>query len=389
MYKIALYDHLAPQGRNVFNTEKYNLTETDLANPDGILVHSTPLHEIELPESLKSIVRIGAGVNTIPVDKCTEKGICVFNCPGGNANAVKELTIAAIIMIMRNGFAAMDWVKNLPGDEADAGKTVEKGKEVYRGPEIMGKTIGIIGVGAIGSRMARACHDLGLKVIGYDPFLAHNKVLELKQYVNFVDNVDDLYEVSDIVTVHIPLTDENTDFVDKKAIDKMKDGVYLINYARGPIVNDNAVCDALDAGKIKAYATDFPTYKQMKHKAVFCTPHLGAGTPEADENCAVMAANQTIDYIENGNITNSVNFPDVSFARADGDRIAVIHENKVGMLGLMTEKIATAGLNIENLVNKGKGNVAYTLFDFNNEVPADIQTKLESIDGVIKVRIIK
>jgi len=389
MYKIALYDHLAPAGRKVFNEEKYNLTETDLANPDGILVHSTPLHEIELPESLKSIVRIGAGVNTIPVDKCTEKGICVFNCPGGNANAVKELTIAAIVMIMRNGFAAMNWVKNLPGDESDAGKTVEKGKEVYRGPEIMGKTIGIVGLGAIGSRMARACRGLGMKVIGYDPYLSHAKVQELKQYVNFVENVDELYEASDIVTIHIPLNDANTGFVGKEAIAKMKDGVYLVNYARGPIVDDDAVCDALDAGKVKAYATDFPTLKQMKHKDVFCTPHLGAGTPEADENCAIMAANQTIDYLENGNITNSVNFPDVSFARADGDRVAVVHENKVGMLGLMTEKIAAAGLNIENLVNKGRGPIAYTLFDFNDEVQTDIADKLSAIDGVIRVRIIK
>ncbi len=387
MYNIRLYDNLAPAGRRIFNDTKYDLEETG-DRPDAIMVHSTPLHDITLNPELKSIVRIGAGVNTIPVERCTEKGICVFNCPGGNANAVKELTLAAIVMTMRNGIKAMNWVKSLPGDESDAGKTVEKGKEVFKGPEIMGKTMGIIGVGAIGSRMARACDDLGMKVYGYDPYLSHNRVQELRQYVEFVEDVDELLEKSDIVTVHIPLDEKNEDFIDAKKIAKMRDGVYLVNYARGPIVNDDAVLDALDSGKVKAYITDFPTVRQMKHENVFFTPHLGAGTPEADENCAVMAAKQTIDYIENGNITNSVNFPDVSFARADGARVTVIHENKVGMLGLMTEKIAADGLNIENLVNKARGRVAYTIFDFNTGVPDDLADKLAAIDGVIRVRVI-
>ena len=380
MYNIRLYDHFADAGRKIFNETKYSIKDTG-DHPDGILVHSTPLFDIPLNPELKSIVRIGAGVNTIPVDKCTEKGICVFNCPGGNANAVKELTIAAIIMTMRNGVAAMNWVKNLPGGESDPGKTVEQGKDVFKGPEV-------IGVGAIGSRMARACDDLGMKVYGYDPYLSHTRVQELRQYAEFVEDVDELLEKSDIVTVHIPLDAKNKDFIDAQKIAKMKDGVYLVNYARGPIVNDEALLAALDSGKVKAYITDFPTPGQMKHENVFFTPHLGAGTPEADENCAVMAAKQTIDYIENGNITNSVNFPDVSFARADGARVTVIHENKVGMLGLMTEKIAADGLNIENLVNKARGALAYTIFDFNTEVPGDLADKLSAIDGVIRVRVI-
>ncbi|MBR0481126.1 MAG: phosphoglycerate dehydrogenase [Firmicutes bacterium] len=387
MYYIRLYDHLADAGRKIFSDTKYTIKETG-DHPDGIMVHSTPLFDIPLNPELKSIVRIGAGVNTIPVDECTKKGICVFNCPGGNANAVKELTLAAIIMTMRNGVAAMNWVKSLPGDESDPGKTVEKGKDVFKGPEIMGKTIGIIGVGAIGSRMARACDDLGMKVYGYDPYLSHSRVQELRQYAEFVDDVDELLEKCDIVTVHIPLDEKNKDFIDAEKIGKMKDGVYLVNYARGPIVNDDALLAALDSGKVKAYITDFPTTRQMKHENVFFTPHLGAGTPEADENCAVMAAKQTIDYIENGNITNSVNFPDVSFARADGARVTVIHENKVGMLGLMTEKIAADGLNIENLVNKARGALAYTIFDFNTGVPDDLADKLSAIDGVIRVRVI-
>lgn len=387
MYQIKTYDNVASAGRKVFDSNKYRLTN-ECADPDGVLVHSTPLHGIDFGKNLLSIVRIGAGVNTIPVDRCTEEGICVFNCPGGNANAVKELTIAAMIMAMRNGFTAMDWVKSLPEDEADPGKRVEKGKEVYRGPEILGKTIGIIGLGAIGSRMARACDDLGMKVLGIDPYLPHARVSELKDCVEFKDDLKELLAASDIVTVHIPLNDENRGYINAEAIAAMKDGAYLINYARGPIVDDDAICAALDSGKIKAYATDFPTPRQMKHKSVLCTPHLGAGTPEADENCSVMAARQTIDYIENGNIQNSVNFPNVSFARAEGDRLCLIHANKVGMLGTMTEIVAASGLNIENLVNKASSNIAYTILDFNLRVPDEVVDALRAVDGMIRVRVI-
>ena len=386
-YKIKTYDKVAAAGVKVFPQDKYTLDD-NAKSPDGILVHSTPLHELEFNKELKSIVRIGAGVNTIPVDRCTKAGIAVFNCPGGNANAVKELAIGALIMAMRNGVLAMNWVKSLPKGEEDAGKTVEKGKEVYRGPELLGKQIGIIGVGAIGSRMAKTCHDLGLKVMGYDPLLSHSREQELRQYCEFVDNLDTLLESSDIVTVHIPLNEQNRGFIGKEQIEKMKDGVYLVNYARGPILDNEAVSDAIDSGKIRAFATDFPTPRQMQQDKVVFTPHLGAGTPEADENCSVMAARQTIDYIENGNITNSVNLPDVSFARADGARVCVIHENKVGMLGQMTDKVTGLKLNIENLVNKARGEIAYTILDFNTEVPAELAKAIEAIDGVIRVRVI-
>lgn len=388
MYQIKTYDKVASAGCRVFGSGKYTLSD-DCKDPDGILVHSTPLHDIEFGDKLLSIVRIGAGVNTIPVERCSKAGICVFNCPGGNANAVKELTIAAMIMAMRNGFSAMDWVKSLPEDEADPGRRVERGKEVYRGPEIMGKTIGIIGLGAIGSRMARACDDLGMKVLGIDPYLSHSRISELREFVEFREDLTELLAESDIVTVHIPLNAETKGYIGEKEIKAMKDGVYLINYARGPIVDDDAVCAALDRGKIKAYATDFPTPRQMKHASVLCTPHLGAGTPEADENCSVMAARQTIDYIENGNISNSVNFPNVAFARAEGDRITLIHLNKVGMLGLMTEMLASHGLNIENLVNKARGDIAYTILDFNEKVPKDVVDGLKAIDGIIRVRVIR
>ncbi len=387
MYQIKLYDKLAGAGMKVFNKDKYSIGE-DAKDPDGILVHSTPLHDVQFGSNLKSVVRIGAGVNTIPVDKLTKMGVAVFNCPGGNANAVKELTIAAMIMAMRNGFKAMEWVKSLPDEETEAGSTVEKGKEAFRGPEIMGKTIGIIGVGAIGSRMAKACTDLGMKVLGYDPFLSHSRVQEISHTVTFVENLDELYRESDIVTVHVPLKADTKGLVNAEAIAKMKDGAVLVNYARGPIVDPDDVIAALKSGKLKAYATDFPTPAQMKLDDVIFTPHLGAGTPEADANCSVMAARQTMDYIENGNITNSVNLPDVSFARAEGDRLTIIHENKVGMLGKITDNVVSHGLNIENLVNKAKGSIAYTILDFNGDVPEELAKAVEAIDGVVRVRVI-
>lgn len=386
MYQIQTYDSIANAGRVIFGDD-YRIAD-NVTNPDGILVHSTPLHDVEFGDNLKSVVRIGAGVNTIPVDRLTQKGVVVFNCPGGNANAVKELTISAMIMAMRNGFKAMHWVKNLPDEESEAGKIVEKGKEQFRGPEIKGKTLGIIGVGAIGSRMAKSCYDLGMRVIGYDPYLSHSRMQELSQYITFVGKLDELLPVCDVITVHCPLNDSTRGFIGKETIDKMKDGVYLINYARGPILDNDAVCDALDSGKIKAFATDFPTPRQMKRSDVVFTPHLAAGTPEADENCSVMAARQTIDYIENGNIANSVNYPDVSFARTDGPRVCIMHQNKIGMLGKMTDLAVSNGLNIENLVNKAKGDIAYTIMDFIGSVPEQLSEDIKAIDGVIRVRII-
>ena len=388
MFIIQTYNKVAEQGLKGFDTKKYNVVEKT-EHPDAILVHSAPLHQIPLGPELKAICRIGAGTNTIPVEKCTKQGIVVFNTPGGNANAVKELTLAAIILCLRNVLAANEWVRTLKDGESDPGKAVESGKEVFRGPELMGKTIGIIGVGAIGSRMARACHDLGMHVIGYDPYLGHSRKSELKQYVHFAEDIQELYLNADIISIHIPLNEANKGFISRESIEKMKHGVYLINYARGPVLDNDAVCDAIDNGKIRGFATDFPTARQLNYKQALCTPHLGAGTPEADENCSVMAVRQLCDYLENGNIVNSVNFPDVSFARAEGDRIAIMHYNRVGMLGRITEAIAAAGLNIENLVNKAKGDIAYTILDFNETIPEDISERLSTIPNIIKIRLIQ
>ena len=389
MYNILVLNNVAKEGTSTFDRNKYALSK-EAKHPDGILVRSMPILDMEFGPELKIIARCGAGVNNIPVERCTQQGICVVNCPGGNANAVKEMTIAAIIMSMRNGYQAMTWVRNLSDEDSAYGKnTVESGKEVFRGPEIMGKKIAVIGVGNVGSRMAKACHDLGMKVVGYDPYLSHSRVQELSAYLDFAPSFEEAIKGADVVTMHTPLNEETKHTVNAKTIALMKDGVYLANYARGGIVDGDAVCDAVDSGKITAYCTDFPTPRMKKMDKVFCTPHLASGTPEAEINCAVMAARQTIDYIENGNVVNSVNLPDVSFARAEGDRITVIHQNKVGMLGLMTEKVAGLGLNIENLVNKARNDVAYTILDFNTDVPQTLADTLAAIDGVIRVRIIK
>ncbi len=385
MFTINTYNKIGRAGLDMYDKDKYVITDI-LDQPDAIMVHSAPLHNVDMGKNLKAIVRVGAGVNTIPVDRCTEEGIVVFNTPGGNANAVKELTVSAMVMIARNVEAASRWVKSL--DTTEPGKEVEKGKEAFRGPELMGKKLGIIGVGAIGSRMAKACSDLGMDVTGYDPYLLPARKKELRAYLNFTNDVDEIYKNSDFITIHVPLTDETRDYIGKAEIDMMKPGVYLINYARGPVINNEALVEALKNGKVKAFATDFPTAEQLELPNVMATPHLGAGTPEADENCAVMAAKQIIDYLENGNIVNSVNLPAVSFPRAAGARITLINHNKPGMLGTITEKVAAAGLNIENLVNKSRDSVAYTILDFDEDVPAELVEKLEEIDGVMRVRVL-
>ena len=387
MFRIKSYNQISEKGRQAFS-ENYTIS-SDEKDYDAIIVHSTPLHDEVFSKDLKAIVRVGAGVNTIPVDKCTKEGIAVFNTPGGNANAVKELTIATMICVARNVFAAENWVNSLKGEDSEPGKLVEKGKEKFRGPEIMGKTIGIIGLGAVGGRVAKACYDLGMIVKGYDPYLSHTKKEELKQYVKFYNDVNEVYEDSDFISIHIPFSKENEKFLGQNAIDKMKDGVYIINFARGQVVDNDAILNAINNNKVKGFATDFPTKAQLGNEHILATPHLGAGTPEADENCAIMASQQIKEFLENGNIINSVNFPNVSFNRAEGDRIVVLHKNKVGMLGHITDIISSNGLNIENLANKGRDDIAYTILDFNTEVKNEIKQVIEKLDDVIYVRILK
>lgn len=355
---------------------------------DAIMVRSADLKEEAFSKNCRAIARVGAGVNNIPIDKCTELGIAVFNTPGGNANAVKELTICGIIGISRNIKAAGDWLNSVKNDDIDLAKTVEKEKSKYVGSEILGKTLGVIGLGQVGGKVAKVLHNLGMNVIGYDAYLSPHQKQDLKQYVEIVDSVDTILEKSDYISLHMATTNETKGFVNKANIEKMKDGVSIVNYARGELVNHGDLIEALKSGKVKAYATDFPTKEELALPNVLATPHLGASTVEAEDNCAAMAASEMKEFLINGNIENSVNFPNVTIARSTGARVTVLHKNKVGMLEQITNKIADFKLNIEGLANKGRNDIAYTILDFSGEVPENIESKIREIPDVISTRVI-
>ena len=355
---------------------------------DAVMVRSADLKQEEFAKSCRAIARVGAGVNNIPIDKCTELGIAVFNTPGGNANAVKELTIAGIISITRNIKTSNEWLNSVKNDDIDLAKTVEKEKSKYVGTEILGKTIGIIGLGQIGAKVARALHNLGMEAIGYDAYLTPTQKEDLKQYVEIYDSVDSVIEKADYISLHMAMTKETAGFVNKENIEKMKDGVYILNYARGELVNHEDLVEALKSGKVKGYATDFPTKEELNLPNVLGTPHLGASTIEAEDNCAAMAASEMKEFLINGNVQNSVNFPNVTIQRSSGARVTVLHKNRVGMLEEITNKIADFKLNIEGLANKGRGEIAYTILDFSSEVPTNIEEKIKEIPDVITTRTI-
>lgn len=355
---------------------------------DAIMVRSADLKEETFSKNCRAIARVGAGVNNIPIDKCTELGIAVFNTPGGNANAVKELTICGIIGISRNIKASGEWLNSVKNDDIDLAKTVEKEKSKYVGNEILGKTLGVIGLGQVGGKVAKVLHNLGMNVIGYDAYLSPHAKQDLKQYVEIVDSVDTILEKSDFISLHMATTKETTGFVNKDNIEKMKDGVSIVNYARGELVNHEDLIVALKSGKVKAYATDFPTKEELALPNVLATPHLGASTVEAEDNCAAMAASEMKEFLVNGNIENSVNFPNVTIARSTGARVTVLHKNRVGMLEEITNKVAEFKLNIEGLANKGRNEIAYTILDFSGEVPDNIENKIKEISDVISTRVI-
>ena len=324
----------------------------------------------------------------VAAGKCTELGIAVFNTPGGNANAVKELTVAGIISIARNINASRVWLNSVKDEDIDLAKTIEKEKSKYVGNEILGKTLGVIGLGQVGGKVAKVLHNLGMNVIGYDAYLTPHQYEDLKQYVELVDKVDTILEKSDFISLHMATTNETKGFVNAANIEKMKDGVSIVNYARGELVNHDDLVSALKSGKVKAYATDFPTKEELSLPNVLATPHLGASTIEAEENCAAMAATEMKDFLANGNVVNSVNFPNVTIARSTGARVTVLHKNRVGMLEEITNKVADLKLNIEGLANKGKNDIAYTILDFSGDVPESIESKIKEISDVIATRII-
>lgn len=387
MYNIQTLNKISKYGTDNFDTAKYTVAD-EVANPDAIMVRSAAMHDMEFGSNLLAIARAGAGVNNIPVDKCAEQGICVFNTPGANANAVKELVIAGLLLTSRKIPDAMIWAQTLKGNGAEVGKMVEKGKSQFAGPEIMGKTLGVIGLGAIGVLVANAAIALGMKVVGYDPFLSVKAALSLDPSVKTVSDVKDLYAAADYVTIHVPFNADTKGTINADAIAAMKDGVRVLNFARGELVDNSAILPALESGKVAAYITDFPSDEVLGAKGVIAVPHLGASTPESEDNCAKMAALELIDYIENGNIKNSVNYPDASM-NAAGTKICVMHKNVPAVISALTTALGNAGLNIDNMLNKSKKDYAYTLLDVAGNVSDDVVAKLSAVDTVIKVRVIK
>ena len=378
MFNIKTLNKISNVGISKFDTDKYTCGDA-VENPDAIMVRSASMHEMEMPESLLAIARAGAGVNNIPVADCTDKGIVVFNTPGANANAVKELVVCGLLLASRKITKAIDWCKTIKNDE-NVSKSVEKGKSAFAGPEIKGKTLAVIGLGAIG---------LGMNVIGYDPFLTPELAETLKKEVTVNNNLDEIFPVADYVTVHVPLTPETKELICKANIDKMKDTVRILNFARGDLANSGDVVAALEEGKMAAYVTDFPSADLIDIDGVIALPHLGASTPESEENCASMGAMELIDFLENGNIKNSVNMPAVSSARSGASRITVIHKNQPNMIATITDTISKDGINIANFEDKNRGEIAYSIIDADSDIPENVVDDIKKIDGVIRIRVIK
>ncbi len=388
MYNIQTLNKIASCGTDVFDKAKYTVADTQ-ANPDAIMVRSAAMHDMEFGSNLLAIARAGAGVNNIPVEKCAEQGICVFNTPGANANAVKELVIAGLLLSSRKLADALAWVPSLKNEGDQVGKLVEKGKSQFAGPEIKGKTLGIIGLGAIGILVANAAVSLGMKVVGTDPFLSVNAALKLSRKVSVVPSQKEVFECCDYLTIHVPYNAETKGFINSDSISSMKDGVRILNFARGELVDTPSILSALESGKVSCYVTDFPSAEVIGAKNVVALPHLGASTPESEDNCAVMAAEELIDYIENGNIRNSVNLPNAEMV-ATGEKICIIHKNIPDTISKITSTLGAAGINIENMISNSKKDFAYTVIDATGkDVDADTENKLASVENVIRVRIIR
>ena len=377
MYNVLTLNKISKVGVSRL-TDNYNVAD-DMANPDAILLRSFKMHDMELPESLKAVARCGAGVNNIPLDKCADKGIVVFNTPGANANAVKELVLTGLLLTSRNIVGAYKWAQSLEGEEGIAAK-VEKGKSNFAGPEIKGKTLGIVGLGAIGVLVANAAVALGMEVIGYDPYFSVKNALALDSRVKFTPNLDDIYAVSDYITVHVPATPETTNMINNESLAKCKDGVRILNFARNELVDVDAIKAGLESGKVSYYATDFPNEKTVGVEGIITLPHLGASTPEAEDNCAAMAAEEMMEYLEKGNIVNSVNYPAVSAPMVAGcERLCVL--SKADAMDDVKASITGA----EQFTAKTRGNYGYTIADVKS---ADAD-KVKSVNGVLGVRVIK
>jgi D-3-phosphoglycerate dehydrogenase / 2-oxoglutarate reductase len=387
-FKIKTLNAISKVGLNRLPDPDFAIGN-DLENPDAILLRSASLHGVEIPSSLLAVGRAGAGTNNIPIAEYSAKGIPVFNTPGANANAVKELVVAAIFLAARNIIPAASFAHHLNGDAASMDKAVESGKKQFVGFELPGRTLGVVGLGAIGVEVANAAIGLGMKVMGFDPAITVEHAWNLSSKVERVTNLEAMLKRADIVTVHVPLVDGTRGLIGSEQLAVMRKSAVLVNFARGPIVDQAAVVEALEAGKLRGYVCDFPTPELNKHEHVVTLPHLGASTNEAEENCAYMAAEEIKDYLENGNITNSVNFPSAELARTEGtQRLAIANSNVPNMVGQISTLLAEAGLNISDLLNKSRGELAYTLVDVDGEIPDSALDRIRSIDGVLSARVV-
>lgn len=387
MYKIQTLNKIDPEGLKIFPLDQYEIA-SEFAAPDAIIVRSQAMHDLELPASLLSIARAGAGVNNIPVEKCTEKGIVVFNTPGANAHGVKEIVIAGMLLASRDIAGSIEWAKTLKGKGAEVPGLVEKGKSNFGGTEIRGKKLAVIGLGAIGVLVANAAQALGMDVVGYDPYISVAHAWRLSRNVKKAEGLESLLANADFVSLHVPQIPETKGFINKDRLKMMKPGVKIMNFARGGLVNNQDMIEAIEAGIVGKYVTDFPEDELINVKNIIAIPHLGASTEESETNCAIMAVNQTIDYLENGNIVNSVNFPTTEMERNGGTRIVVANKNIPKMVSQISALLAHEGLNISNMLNRNKDEIAYNIIDVDGVVPATIKEMISAIEGVIMVRIL-
>lgn len=385
MYKILTLNNISEAGLSQLDPAKYTVG-TGIADPDAILVRSAKMHDMEFSPNTLAIARAGAGTNNVPVDRCAEEGIVVFNTPGANANAVKELVLCALFLTSRKIIPGIEFANSLKGKGDECGKLVEKGKNAFTGPEIKGKKLGVIGLGAIGVRVANSARNLGMEVYGYDPYLSVDAAWNLSSHIRHASSLDDIFTECDYITVHVPLVDSTKDTINKEALDKMKDGVRILNFSRDGLVNTADMIEALESGKVAAYATDFAVDELLGIPGVITMPHLGASTPESEDNCAKMAAYELVEYLENGNIKNSVNLPNAEMARVCKNRLCVIHKNVPNVLRGITSQFVDS--NINDFMNRSKGDISYTILEVDGDISEQMIKDIEEIEGVIRVRAI-
>ena len=387
MYKVLTLNNISATGLDRLPRESYEVA-SEISHPDAILLRSFNMHEMDLPETVRAVGRAGAGVNNIPIDKMTERGVVVFNAPGANANAVKELVVAGMLSASRNLFQGWEYARNLEGSDSEIHKQVEAGKKNFAGFELPGRTLGVVGLGAIGVRVANAAIALGMRVIGYDPTITVHSAWQMSSAVEQAMSIDDLLARSDYVTFHVPLVEATRHMINRERLKAMRDNVVILNFARNGIVDDEAVCEAINEGKVYAYVCDFPSNLLKDHPRVICLPHLGASTREAEDNCAIMVADQVRDYLEVGVIRNSVNFPEVDLPRAGVQRLTVVNRNEPDLVANISHVLGKGSVNIAHMINESRGDVAYTVVDVDQPLAESVIKEMKTIDGLLNFRVI-